>query len=985
MHLSSILPRARVLPAILITLALLAWTVQPAPVNAQVKTPPNTTAIWEGIAAAHSSGNLIAEHALAGSLPEADRRLYLEGQAAAQKDPGPSGGGPFIGINGAPCAYTFLNYYSAAVNGDTIYIAPDPPVGNFGGVNKNLTFTAATSNCTAQAAGPVVITGDLGNIGYGGIAEIGLNKTVTFRNLVIQNNGTANYGGILFQDAGSTVNLDNTDLYSGSARYRGGGVRMNANSTLNLTNGSQIYGNVATDTVSGAGGGVYAYKSTINLYDTSRIGNTAEQNYSPTDGGGVYLDNSILNMYGNSKIAGNEAAGDGGGVYAVNASRVNLHNSASIGYSPVRREGEITPQGATFDNLAFNGGGVFLSDPGTQLTMLDDSGIYNNSAGNAGGGIYAVASATVSIDSASINSNYAYDRGGGMIIFNNVNATITNGSWFSYNWSANVDGAIAIAADGSTLNITDSSLYWNSAPYYGGIRLLGFSTLNITESDIQHNSATTGSGGALALKYGTTTITGTTLQNNYAFYDGGAIYHDSGSLQLSDADIRYNTAEHNGGGIYNNDGNLTFWAVNQDSYLSNNTATNGGGVYAAGNDFLQFRSVDGRLLNISENQTQVGGSGGGIYSIGTTVVLVYGKVQFTGNVAHDSGGAIYQNGGSLTVDDLDRSNYPQLAANIAIHGDGGGIYATNVPSVLLYGIDLGNSSDGNSATDDMGGGVFLTNSTTAYLYNVIAQNNLAGRNGGALAVANGSIANIQSSFFPLAAKDGNQPQGGSSTSCDPYTLSANHYCSEFRGNSAGNGYTGYGGAIYVDGNSGAYINETNFYGNTASGGGAIEAYYGMVDVKNSLFSANDGTSLDSAVHVSYLNSTTKGTFNCELCTFVHNPSSPVYYNNLASGMVIKSIIWNNSLAMNQGSALFFCDDYDGGVLPGSMNISQDPRFVTTLRGQYRLGPDSPAIDACTTGSGPDLDGLPRPIGGVDKYDMGAFETPLSNFLPMILQ
>jgi hypothetical protein len=116
---------------------------------------------------------------------------------------------------------------------------------------------------------------------------------------------------------------------------------------------------------------------------------------------------------------------------------------------------------------------------------------------------------------------------------------------------------------------------------------------------------------------------------------------------------------------------------------------------------------------------------------------------------------------------------------------------------------------------------------------------------------------------------------------------------------------------------------------------------------------------------------------------VDNPSSPVYYVTGAGGTLSKSILWNNSLALMKGDALLFCDDYDDELLPGSMNISQDPRFVTTLRGSYRLGADSPAIDACTTGSGHDLDGWPRPIGGVTRYDMGAFETPLHTFLMFI--
>jgi hypothetical protein len=216
--------RIRGLFAILIALAMVLTLAQPTPVGAQ--TARTTEEIWADIEAAHNRGDQQAETALAETLPEPDRSLYFDGQANEQKSAGPSGGGPFIGINGAACAYTFLDYMAAASDGDTIYIAPLPPVGRFGTVNKNLTFTAATADCTAQSAGPVTITGDFGLVTNGGVAMIASGKTVTFRNLVLMDNGTATLGGILYVSSNATVTLDHTDLYSGSAGSLGGGARV---------------------------------------------------------------------------------------------------------------------------------------------------------------------------------------------------------------------------------------------------------------------------------------------------------------------------------------------------------------------------------------------------------------------------------------------------------------------------------------------------------------------------------------------------------------------------------------------------------------------------------------------------------------------------------------------------------------------------------------------------------------------------------------
>ncbi len=970
--------RASGLFAILITLALLFCLAQPGPASAQAGR--SAAEIWTEIELTHMRGDLQAERTLAESLPEPDRTEYFTGQANAQKSAGPSGGGPYIGINGATCAYTYADYLAAATDGDTIYIY-NPPVGRLGTIDKNLTFVAATSDCTAEAAGGMTITGDNVAITYGGVAEIASSKTVTFRNLGLTNNGTATYGGILYVHSNATVILDNSDVYSGSASSRGGGIRLASGASLSMSRGSTVYDNQTTGT--GLGGGIASYYGTIILNDTSRIGNTTYRNHSIDNGGGVYLENGTLNMYNNSRIAGNYADGDGGGVYALKQGRIYVHDSASIGYPTLPRGDANAPQAAPYDNQAFNGGGVFLTDLGSEVNLSEDSGIYNNYAGNAGGGIYATASSTVTVDSASINGNVAYDRGGGLIVFNNVLVNISNASWMSYNTSA-LDGAICIAGDNSTVNVNFSNIYWNSAAYYGAIRMTGSSTLNLYYADIENNSATSGSGGALGLSYGTTTITAGAMQNNTALYDGGAIYHNGGSLQLFDADIRFNDAGRNGGGIYTSDGQVYFWAVNLNAMLGVNTAVNGGGIYATGDDVIYFRAVDsGRFLFNSNNATS--GSGGGIYATGSITTDIYGDVQMTSNIAYNHGGGIYQHGGAIFMDDLNQEKYPEIWVNTASNGNGGGIYLENTSSALFYGIELGGSTNGNKAPKGYGGGMYLNGGLdkSVHITNMLAQNNQSGQGGGAIAAIGGVSVFINFGYAPKQVGESNHIEGGASGFCDPMSLPADRYCSEFRFNSNPAGTIGYGGAIFIDQNSGVFLSQTSFHGNTSNRGGAIDVEYGIADVKNSLFTANDASTIDSAVYVAYTDSTDHGRFNCEHCTFADNPSSPVYFATNGEGDLLRSVVWNNTSPIHQGNALFFCTDYDGAVLPGSMNISADPRFITNARGSYRLGPDSPAIDACTAGSGPDLDGFQRPLGKPLKYDMGAFEFPAQNFLPLI--
>ena len=70
-----------------------------------------------------------------------------------------------------------------------------------------------------------------------------------------------------------------------------------------------------------------------------------------------------------------------------------------------------------------------------------------------------------------------------------------------------------------------------------------------------------------------------------------------------------------------------------------------------------------------------------------------------------------------------------------------------------------------------------------------------------------------------------------------------------------------------------------------------------------------------------------------------------------------------------------------GLIPSSLNISgvlyEDPHFADPEHGDYRLMPDSPAIDANGLDTGapelysPDLGGTARPIGA--NWDLGAYE------------
>jgi hypothetical protein len=155
---------------------------------------------------------------------------------------------------------------------------------------------------------------------------------------------------------------------------------------------------------------------------------------------------------------------------------------------------------------------------------------------------------------------------------------------------------------------------------------------------------------------------------------------------------------------------------------------------------------------------------------------------------------------------------------------------------------------------------------------------------------------------------------------------------------------------------------------------------------DSLFVNNDASGPSNTTTLIYnsVGSTESSVMNAMNNTWVGNPDTAVYYTINSNGAFYNNILWGNGTASQiTPYATAACNDTQGSLLAGSGNISQDPLFYTSARGNYRLSSGSPAIDACASGTTPDLDNYARPFG--DDYDMGAFESHwYFNFLPLIV-
>lgn len=253
-------------------------------------------------------------------------------------------------------------------------------------------------------------------------------------------------------------------------------------------------------------------------------------------------------------------------------------------------------------------------------------------------------------------------------------------------------------------------------------------------------SGTATDGGALLLRNNANvTMTNTTITNSRAAYRGGAVCVDSGSsFTLGQGSTITGCQAGRGGAVYVIDGsfaqtddavitncsvfeNAAFRAcgyggavyVAKGSYtlqsgsVTNNSATQNGIIYIANNSGAEFTMTKGKISgNTCKNGT--------IYQAGGTMTLAGGSI--TDNTCTESGGGVYQNGGSsLLLGNTNASQDVVISGNKAVNGAG---WYINGGNCLMRGGNI----TGNKATK-RGGGVCQSNGTLTVNGGDITTNN----------------------------------------------------------------------------------------------------------------------------------------------------------------------------------------------------------------------------------------------------------------------
>lgn len=191
-------------------------------------------------------------------------------------------------------------------------------------------------------------------------------------------------------------------------------------------------------------------------------------------------------------------------------------------------------------------------------------------------------------------------------------------------------GAGIIFANIANIDITDCSITDNTGQAIYCYAVYGDVNLSVGgNSLLSRNSATNSYGAGIAgyswkESIATVKITdGTVISDNTALNGGGVACLPGSKVYIDITDgaqIINNTAYNNGGGIFTD----SILNINE-SYVSSNTAKNGGGIYGDKNAVIDIESA-----TINENKAEEDGGGIWVYSLGA---ITSNNTEFLNNLA----------------------------------------------------------------------------------------------------------------------------------------------------------------------------------------------------------------------------------------------------------------------------------------------------------------------------------------------------------------
>ncbi|MBQ7144705.1 MAG: InlB B-repeat-containing protein [Oscillospiraceae bacterium] len=531
----------------------------------------------------------------------------------------------------------------------------------------------------ADQGGAVFTTGDTLNV-----------KDVIFDSCKsgLENNG--NGGGAINTTANSlsiTASEGNTNIFRNcTAVWQGGAVYQygayfdkNGLVHVDATGGTKtmvLEHCLFEDCVSRSGGGVQADVNSVTVSDCDFVRCVATSLGSGGNGGGL---NNFTNDFTND-------SNKGGTLTVTNCSFEGCYSLDGDGYGGGLRS---IAGSATLRNCDFKDSSHTEVDSETQtvVTVVDHC-----QAKYGGGAAFTNAKGTAALYGCTFTGCESI-----IVVKGEVGEQTAAGGQGGAIYSA--AKSLTLGADGDT-QTSISGCKSNGASYV------------YTKDGEQVNGHINGCGGGVYGKNSSVTIqdetTISSCQAEASTGYGGGVYLNGGGLSMSGGTISENTAK-NGGGVFATGGSVNI-TLNGGKINENRAAFSGGGVRLEAGAKLTLNSGE-----INGNQTSSSGEvyAGGISIKNGTVTIAGGSVsnnsvKSTGKLAQ--GGGIYLDTGTLTVTggEISGNTAETTKAGAAIVGQGGAVFVKGGATMNLSGGTIsGNTAKAQTAGNAQGAGIYV--------------------------------------------------------------------------------------------------------------------------------------------------------------------------------------------------------------------------------------------------------------------------------------
>jgi len=284
--------------------------------------------------------------------------------------------------------------------------------------------------------------------------------------------------------------------------------------------------------------------------------------------------------------------------------------------------------------------------------------IQNNTAANAGGGIYIDGGGVFNMNDGLIQNNSATNNGGGVLIWNgslNMSGGRIGGETAETRNTAGANGGGVFINSQAALTMSGTAVISGNSAVTGGGVFMDGGDFNMNGNTFISDNTTSSNGagalitaGAQFTMSGNAVVSGNTITGTGANIFGGGVYIGNGAnFTMNENAVIQNNNAPSGGGVLITD-QTSFFTFNNGRIFGNTATSNGGGLFMQNGTVEMSGGRIGAAIDV-ENDRNRAASGGGVFVNGGTFYMS-GTAVISGNNATSTGGGVMINGGTFRME-----------------------------------------------------------------------------------------------------------------------------------------------------------------------------------------------------------------------------------------------------------------------------------------------------------------------------------------------